>query len=261
VSRLAETFQRLRDAGTPGLVTYITAGDPDLPRTEGILRALERGGADVVEVGIPFSDPLADGPVIQRATERALEARTTLLGVLALLRRMRAELRMPIVLFSYANPILRVGAEQFADLARDAGVDGVLVLDLPIEESGEFRALLSARGIDTILLLSPTTSDERLRTAATLGSGFLYAISRLGVTGARSEIADGAEEMVRRIRRVSALPVALGFGISKPDHVRQVGQWADAAVVGSALVNVIAEAGQSPDLNNRVEEYVRWLKS
>jgi len=261
VSRLAETFQRLRDAGTPGLVAYITAGDPDLPRTEGILRALERGGADVVEVGIPFSDPLADGPVIQRATERALEARTTLLGVLALLQRMRAELRMPIVLFSYANPILRVGAEQFADLARDAGVDGVLVLDLPIEESGEFRALLSARGIDTILLLSPTTSDERLRTAATLGSGFLYAISRLGVTGARSEIADGAEEMVRRIRRVSALPVALGFGISKPDHVRQVGQWADAAVVGSALVNVIAEAGQSPDLNNRVEEYVRWLKS
>ena len=261
MSRLAETFQRLRDAGTPGLVAYITAGDPDLPRTEGILRALERGGADVVEVGIPFSDPLADGPVIQRATERALEARTTLLGVLALLQRMRAELRMPIVLFSYANPILRVGAEQFADLARDAGVDGVLVLDLPIEESGEFRALLSARGIDTILLLSPTTSDERLRTAATLGSGFLYAISRLGVTGARSEIADGAEEMVRRIRRVSALPVALGFGISKPDHVRQVGQWADAAVVGSALVNVIAEAGQSPDLNNRVEEYVRWLKS
>jgi len=261
VSRLAETFQRLRDAGTPGLVAYITAGDPDLPRTEGILRALERGGADVVEVGIPFSDPLADGPVIQRATERALEARTTLLGVLALLQRMRAELRMPIVLFSYANPILRVGAERFADLARDAGVDGVLVLDLPIEESGEFRALLSARGIDTSLLLSPTTSDERLRTAATLGSGFLYAISRLGVTGARSEIAEGAEAMVRRIRSVSALPVALGFGISKPEHVRQVGQWADAVVVGSALVNVIADAGQSPDLNNRVEEYVRWLKS
>jgi len=261
VSRLAETFQRLRDAGTPGLVTYITAGDPDLPRTEGILRALERGGADVVEVGIPFSDPLADGPVIQRATERALEARTTLLGVLDLLRRMRAELRMPVVLFSYANPILRVGAERFADLARDAGVDGVLVLDLPIEESGEFRAILSARGIDTILLLSPTTSDERLRTAATLGSGFLYAISRLGVTGARSEIAEGAEAMVRRIRSVSALPVALGFGISKPEHVRQVGQWADAVVVGSALVNVIADAGQSPDLNNRVEEYVRWLKS
>ncbi len=261
MSRLAQTFERLRASGTRGLVTYITAGDPDLPRTEGILRALERAGADVVEVGIPFSDPLADGPVIQRATERALAAKTTLVGVLAMLRRLRAELHMPVVLFSYANPILRVGPERFADLAREAGVDGVLVLDLPIEESEDFRAILSARGIDTILLLSPTTSDERLRAAARLGSGFLYVISRLGVTGARDEIAEGAEDMVRRIRGVSALPVALGFGISKPDHVRQVGQWADAAVVGSALVNVIADAGQSPDLNTRVEEYVRWLKS
>ena len=261
MSRLADTFARLREAGTPGLVTYVTAGDPDLAGTEGILRALDRAGADVVEVGIPFSDPLADGPVIQRATERALAAGTTLLGVLALLKRLRAELRMPVVLFSYANPVLRIGAERFADLAREAGVDGVLILDLPIEEAGDFRAMLEARGIDTILLLSPTTSDERLRKAAALGSGFLYAISRLGVTGARNEIADGAEDMVRRIRRVSTLPVALGFGISKPDHVRQVGQWADAAVVGSALVNVIAEAGRSPDLNTRVEEYVRWLKS
>jgi len=261
VSRLAATFARLRAAGTPGLVTYVTAGDPDLAGTEGILRALDRAGADVVEVGIPFSDPLADGPVIQRATERALAAGTTLLAVLDLLKRLRSELRMPVVLFSYANPVLRIGAERFGDLARDAGVDGVLILDLPIEEAGDFRAMLEARGIDTILLLSPTTSDERLRKAAALGSGFLYAISRLGVTGARSEVADGAEDMVRRIRRVSDLPVALGFGISKPDHVRQIGQWADAAVVGSALVNVIAEAGRSPDLNTRVEEYVRWLKS
>jgi tryptophan synthase alpha chain len=261
MSRLASTFARLREAGRPGLVTYVTAGDPDLARTEGILRALDRAGADVVEVGIPFSDPLADGPVIQRATERALAAGTTLLGVLDLLTRIRAELRMPVVLFSYANPVLRIGAERFADLAQSAGVDGVLILDLPIEEAGDFRAMLETRGIDTILLLSPTTSDERLRKAAALGSGFLYAISRLGVTGARNEIADGAEEMIRRIRRVSDLPVALGFGISKPEHVRQVGQWADAAVVGSALVNVIAEAGPSPDLNTRVEEYVRWLKS
>jgi len=261
MSRLSETFARLRAAGTPGLVTYVTAGDPDLAGTEGILRALDRAGADVVEVGIPFSDPLADGPVIQRATERALASGTTLLAVLALLKRLRSEIRMPVVLFSYANPVFRIGAERFGDLARDAGVDGVLILDLPIEEAGDFRAMLEARGIDTILLLSPTTSDERLRKAAALGSGFLYAISRLGVTGVRSEIADGAEDMVRRIRRVSDLPVALGFGISKPDHVRQIGQWADAAVVGSALVNVIAEAGRSPDLNTRVEEYVRWLKS
>ena len=261
-ARLAATFERLRaGANGPGLVTYVTAGDPDLPSTEGILRALDRAGADVLEVGVPFSDPLADGPVIQRATERALASGTTLAGVLDMVRRLRADLRAPIVIFSYANPILRLGAERFADHARDAGVDGVLVLDLPMEEADEFRALLSSRGIDTILLLSPTTTDERLQRAASLGSGFLYAISRLGVTGARDAIADGAEEMVRRIRAVSSLPIALGFGISKPEHVREVGRWADAAVVGSALVSVIADTSASRDLNTRVEEYVRWLKS
>ena len=262
MSRLAGTFDRIRVAGNgPGLVTYVTAGDPDLPRTEGILRALDRAGADVLEVGVPFSDPLADGPVIQRATERALASGTSLVRVLEMVSRSRNDLRAPIVLFSYANPILRLGAGRFADLARDAGVDGVLVLDLPIEEADQFRALVASRGIDTILLLSPTTTDDRLRRAGSLGSGFLYAISRLGVTGARDAIADGAEEMVRRIRAVSSLPIALGFGISKPEHVREVGQWADAAVVGSALVSVIADAGASRDLNTRVEEYVRWLKS
>ena len=260
-SRIAATFARLREQHSPGLVTYVTAGDPDLPRTEGILRALDRAGADVLEVGVPFSDPLADGPVIQRATERALASGTTLAGVLELIGRLRSDLRAPIVIFSYANPILRFGAERFADTARAAGVDGVLVLDLPIEEADGFRAMLDARGIDTILLLSPTTTDARLRQAAALGSGFLYAISRLGVTGARESLAEGAEQMVRRIREVTNLPVALGFGISKPDHVREVGQWADAAVVGSALVNVIAEAGASDTLDTRVEEYVRWLKS
>ena len=259
--RIAATFNRLRAGHTPGLVTYVTAGDPDLPRTEGILRALDRAGADVLEIGVPFSDPLADGPVIQRATERALAAGTTLTGVLDLLERVRPEIRAPFVIFSYANPILRMGAERFADRARAAGVDGVLVLDLPIEEADGFRNMLAERRIDTILLLSPTTTDERLRKAASLGSGFLYAISRLGVTGARDRLADGAQEMVQRIRRVSDLPVALGFGISKPEHVREVGRWADAAVVGSALVSVIADAGSSGDVDRRVEEYVRWLKS
>jgi tryptophan synthase alpha chain len=199
--------------------------------------------------------------VIQRATERALAGGTTLAGVLDLIASIRAELRAPVVIFSYANPIFRMGAEHFATRAREAGIDGVLTLDLPIEEAGEFRAMLAARGIDTILLLSPTTTDERLRTAAALGSGFLYAISRLGVTGVRETLAEGAEEMVRRIRAVSDLPVALGFGISKPEHVREVGRWADAAVVGSALVDLIAREGSSPNLGARVEEYVRWLKS
>ena len=261
MTRIAKTFARLRDEHRPGLVTYVTAGDPDLDRTAGILHALDRAGADVLEVGVPFSDPLADGPVIQRATERALAAGTTLSGVLDLLRTMRDDIAAPVVIFSYANPILRLGPEQFADRAREAGVDGVLVLDLPIEEADDFRAMLAARGIDTILLLSPTTTDDRLRKAAALGTGFLYAISRLGVTGARDTLAAGAQEMVHRIRAVSVLPVALGFGISKPDHVREVARWADAAVVGSALVDVIAREGASRDLNTRVEEYVRWLKS
>jgi tryptophan synthase alpha chain len=261
MTRLQDAFAHIRSNGAPGLVTYITAGDPDLDRTAGILRALDRAGADVLEVGVPFSDPLADGPVIQRATERALAAGTTLSGVLDLLRSIRGDIRAPIVIFSYANPILRLGAERFADRAREAGVDGVLILDLPIEEADESRTMLAARGIDTILLLSPTTTDDRLRRAAELGSGFLYAISRLGVTGARDALAAGAQDMVERIRKVSDLPVALGFGISKPDHVREVGQWADAAVVGSALVDVIAREAASADLNTRVEEYVRWLKS
>ena len=260
MSRLASTFAQLRQDRTAGLVTYVTAGDPDLARTAGIMRALDRAGADVIEVGVPFSDPLADGPVIQRATERALESGTTLAKVLDLLTELRGSLRPAVVIFSYANPILRLGAERFADRASDAGVDGVLVLDLPIEEADDFRALMTSRSIDTILLVSPTTTDHRLQRAAALGSGFLYAISRLGVTGIRDQLADGAEEMVRRVRGVTDMPVALGFGISRPEHVREVGRWADAAVVGSALVNVIAEAGTSPDLETRVEEYVRWLK-
>jgi tryptophan synthase alpha chain len=261
MSRLADTFARLKAAGTPGLVAYMTAGDPSLERSAGILRAIDRGGADVIEVGVPFSEPLADGPVIQRATERALAAGATLSGVLDLVGRVRSALGPPVVLFSYANPVLRMGLARFADRAREAGVDGVLVLDLPIEEAGDAQSLLATRGIDTIFLLSPTTSDARLKKAASLGSGFLYAISRLGVTGARDALAEGAPEMVARIRAVTNLPVALGFGLSKPEHVRAVGRWADAAVVGSALVTVIAEAGHAPTLDARVEEYVRWLKT
>ena len=261
MSRLAATFSRIRANGHPGLVTYVTAGDPDLPRSAEILKALDRASVDVIEVGVPFSDPLADGPVIQRATERALAAGMTLTRVLDMIERLRADVKAPIVIFSYANPVLRMGARNFSDRARQAGVDGVLMLDLPIEEADEFRQMMTARDIDTIFLLSPTTTDERIRKAAALGSGFLYAISRLGVTGARDQVAAGAREIVQRIRAATDLPVALGFGISKPEHVREVGRWADAAVVGSALVNVIAEAGGAPDLATRVEEYVRWLKS
>ena len=260
MSRLAETFTRLRAAKRPGLVTYTTAGDPDLPRSAEILRALDRAGADVLEVGVPFSDPLADGPVIQRATERAIRAGGSLRASLAMIAKIRPRLTAPVVVFSYANPMLRLGLDAFARQAADAGVDGVLALDLPIEEAGGFRETLAAAGIDTIFLLSPTTTDARIRRAAELGSGFLYGISRLGVTGARAQVSADAETMVSRIRQHTAMPVALGFGISSPEQVAEVCAYADAAVVGSALVAVIAEAGGSPDLIDRVEGYVRWLR-
>src|SRR4051812_16422064 len=185
MSRIADAFARIRSEGRPGLVTYTTAGDPDLPRSADVLRALDRAGADVLEVGIPFSDPLADGPVIQRATERALAAGGNLRSALQMIRELRREITAPIVVFSYANPLLRCGIGEFARRAADAGVDGVLALDLPIEEAAEFHEALATAGIDMIFLLSPTTTDARIKRAAELGSGFLYGISRLGVTGAR----------------------------------------------------------------------------
>ena len=260
MSRLASTFARLRAEGRLGLVTYTTAGDPSLERSADVLDALAHAGADVLEVGVPFSDPLADGPVIQRATERAIAAGATLGKTLDLIAGVRSRIGAPIVLFTYANPVLRLGTEAFGARAGAAGVDGVLVLDLPVEEAGEFRNDMLTHGIDTIFLLSPTTTTARIRRAAELGRGFLYAISRLGVTGARDTVAEGAKELAQRIRAETSLPLAVGFGISRPEHVRQVGEWADAAVVGSGLVSVIAEAGSGPDLIPKVESYVRWLK-
>jgi len=257
---MADTFARLRAEKRPGLITFTTAGDPDLPRSAEILQALDRAGADVLEVGVPFSDPLADGPVIQRATERALASGGSLKASLALVAEVRPHVSAPIVIFSYANPLMRMGIETFAHRAADSGVDGVLALDLPIEEAHDFHQALTAAGLDTIFLLSPTTTDVRIRRASELGSGFLYGISRLGVTGARDTVASGASELVGRIRAHTSMPVALGFGISRPEHVTEVCRYADAAVVGSALVSLIAETGDSPALADRVEEYVRWLK-
>ena len=260
-SRLTATFDALRKAQRPGLVTYTTAADPDVARSAEILRALDRAGADVLEVGVPFSDPLADGPVIQRATERALAAGGNLRVTLDIVKNVRRDVKAPIVIFSYANPLLRMGTDEFAREASAAGVDGVLALDLPIEEAGAFQHTMNASGLDTIFLLSPTTTDRRIEKAATLGRGFLYGISRLGVTGARNEVASGAEAMVRRIRAFTSMPIALGFGISRPEHVAEVGGFADAAVVGSALVALIAEESGSPQLIERVEAYVRSLRA
>lgn len=261
MSRIDETFARLRAEGRTGLVAYVTAGDPDLARSAEVVRAVDRGGADIIELGVPFSDPLADGPVIQRAAERALAAGTTLRGVLELATRVRAGVRAPLVLFTYANPIVRMGVTPFAKAAKASGIDGVLVLDVPPEEGAETYAAFDAEGLDTIFLLSPTTSVDRIRRAATLGRGFLYGISRLGVTGARADVADSAESLAARVRAETDRPLALGFGFSRPEHVRAAGAWADAAVVGSALVQVVADQADNPDLGGEVERYVRWLRS
>jgi tryptophan synthase alpha chain len=261
VSRIEARFRDLRAARRTGLITYTTAGDPDLERSGEILLRLDQAGADILEVGVPFSDPLADGPVIQRATERAIAHGATLATVLDLVGSVRERVSAPIVIFTYANPVLKMGLDAFVSRARAVGVDGVLTLDVPPEESEQFRAALLGAGIDTIFLLSPTTSAARIKRAAALGSGFLYGISRLGVTGMRDNVAESAHELAARVRRETTMPLALGFGFSKPEHLRAVADCADAAVVGSALVNVIAEHGQSPALLDEVERYLRWLRS
>jgi tryptophan synthase alpha chain len=260
--RIAERFAALRAAKKCGLVTYVTAGDPDAEKSAEILKALDRAGADVLEIGVPFSEPLADGPVIQRASERALAGGMTLPRTLDLIASVRSSISAPVVLFTYANPVYRFGIDKFVARAVEAGVDGLLVLDLPIEEAGVLHEAAAAAGIDIIWLLSPTTTTERIRKAAESGRGFLYGISRLGVTGVRSEVAGGAGELASRIRRETDLPVALGFGLSRPEHIQQVGEMADAAVVGSALVDMIAKhaASPTPALVETVETYVRWLK-
>ena len=260
MGRLTDTFTRLRREKRGGLVAYVTAGDPGIEVSEQILLALAAGGADVIEVGVPFSDPLADGPVIQRASERALAAGMTLRGTLDLVSRVRPRLDVPIVLFTYANPVIRMGSELFARTARTAGVDGVLILDFPVEEAEPLRGPLVTAGLDPIFLISPTTTDERVRRSSDLGAGFLYVISRLGVTGARDDLATDAGALVDRVKQHASLPVALGFGISRPEHVAAACRHADAAVVGSAIVNVVAEHGNN-GAPEAVRDYVGWLKS
>jgi tryptophan synthase alpha chain len=224
----------------PGLVVYLTAGDPDLSATRTIALAAIDAGADVIELGVPFSDPLADGPVIQRAMERALARGTRLRDVVALARQLRAARPAAgLVIFSYLNPILRYGLSKFVEDAASAGVDGVLVTDLIVEEAGEYLAEMARVGLAPIFLAAPTSPDERLEAIATHSKGFVYAISRVGITGTQQSLASDAASLVARIRRWTRLPVAVGFGISNSEHVAQVGRFADAAVVGSAIVELI----------------------
>jgi len=228
--------------GELGIVAYITAGDPSLDGTLKFVLTLAEAGADVIELGVPFSDPLADGPTIQRASERALRSGTTLAGVINLVRQIRRSSQVPLVLFSYYNPILQMGLEKFATAAESAGADGVLATDLTPEESDDYRRILAAHHLDTIFLGAPTSTDERLGKIAACSSGFLYLISRTGVTGAKDALPDDLPALLRRARAVTRLPIAVGFGISLPGHVSVLGGLADAAVVGSALVSEIEKA-------------------
>lgn len=259
-TRILRRFADLRRTGEMGLVAYLTAGDPSLEATEQFVLALGNAGADVVELGIPFSDPVADGPVIQRASERALRSGTTLAGVLGLVKSLREKTDVPLVLFSYFNPVLQMGLEKFADAAKTAGADGVLITDLTVEEAGEYRTVMSARGLDTIFLAAPTSPDERLARIANASSGFLYLISRTGVTGPKDQLADELPALARRVRMVTQLPIAIGFGISQPGHVALLGGLADAAVVGSALVEEIERAGSVEGAAAALAARVKLLK-
>jgi tryptophan synthase alpha chain len=259
-TRISKRFAELRASGELGIVAYITAGDPSMDATLKYVLALAEAGADVIELGVPFSDPLADGPVIQRASERALKAGATLGGVLDLVRRIRQSSEVPIVLFGYYNPFFQMGIEKFAAAAASAGADGVLVTDLTPEESGEYRRILAAHHLDTIFLGAPTSTDDRLAKIAACSSGFLYLISRTGVTGAKDALPDDLPALLRRARSVTQLPIAVGFGISLPGHVSVLGDLADAAAVGSALVSEIENAKSVDAATFALSERIRSLK-
>jgi tryptophan synthase alpha chain len=259
-NRISNRFATLRAAGEMGIVAYITAGDPSLDATLEFVSALEEAGTDVIELGVPFSDPLADGPTIQRASERALKSGASLPKILELVRRIRKSSQIPMVLFSYYNPILQMGLEAFAAAASQAGVDGVLATDLSPEESVEYRRILATHHLDTIFLCAPTSTDERLASIAKCSSGFLYLVSRTGVTGAKDTLPDDLPALLRRVRNFTTLPIAVGFGISLPGHITLLGGLADAAVVGSSLVAEIEHAKTSQQAAKALRERIGILK-
>jgi len=232
----------------PTLIAYVTCGDPDLATTRAIVLAAIESGADIIELGVPFSDPVADGPVIQRASERALRRGTSLEQVLRLGKEVRSKSQAGLIIFSYLNPILRMGLTRFSAALEDAGIDGALITDLPVEEAGAYLQEMRKRRLDTVFLAAPTSPDDRLKQIAKASTGFVYAVSRTGVTGARKQLPDDARELVRRLRRHTKLPIAVGFGISSADQFAAVGQFAEAAVVGSAIVETIERnPGKEPE--------------
>lgn len=259
MNRIDERFAALRKRGRKGFVVYIGAGDPNLEATRALALAFDRAGVDVLELGVPFSDPLADGLVNQLAAQRGLESGTTPPKVLQTVTAIRKESQIPIVLYIYFNLMHRCGVEKFIKNAAKAGVDGLLVLDLPPEESDNYEALMRSAGLRIIYLVAPTTPESRIEKIVTRATGFIYYISREGVTGMQEKVADNIGRMTARIRAHTELPIAVGFGISNPDQARLVAQNAEAVVVGSAIVNQIAQCGKDPDLVKRVIEFVTPL--
>ena len=261
MTRISRLFERLRAERRPALIAYITAGDPSPHQTPEIVAALERGGADLIELGVPFSDPIADGPVIQRGSDRALKAGTTLRTVLDIAAQIRKRSEIPLLLFTYMNPVLRYGLEALAKAAVDSGIDGCLLTDLSVEEADPYIQVMRKAGLDTVFLAAPTSSERRMELVAKYSTGFVYLVSRTGVTGERTSMSDSVEPLVRAMRGVTQLPLAVGFGISTADHVRAVGAVADGVVVGSAFERVIEENATSAQLPAKVEALARELAS
>jgi tryptophan synthase alpha chain len=261
MTRIGRLFDCLKRDGRKGLIAYLTAGDPSLERTPALVEALVRGGADLIELGVPFSDPVADGPVIQRAGERALRAGTTLRKVLGVAAEIRRASEVPLLLFTYLNPVVRYGLDRLAADAAAAGIDGCLLTDASVEEAGEYAGAMHRHGLDTVFLAAPTSTERRLRLVAQYSSGFVYLVSRTGVTGERDSLSGSVEPLVRAMRAVTDLPLAVGFGVSRPEHVAELGRQVEAVVVGSAFVRLIERLGGDPALEAQLESLARELKS
>ncbi len=260
MTRIGRLFEDLKRDGRKGLIAYLTAGDPTPERTPALVAALERGGADLIELGVPFSDPIADGPVIQRAGERALRAGTTLAGVLKIAARVRERSQIPLLLFTYLNPVVRYGLDRLARDAAAAGIDGCLLTDASVEEAGEYAGAMHRHGLDTVFLAAPTSTERRLRLVAQYSTGFAYLVSRTGVTGERETLSDAAAPLVRAMRAITDLPLAVGFGISRPEQVGEAGRLVEAVVVGSAFVRLIERSAGADTLEPELEAFTRQLK-
>ncbi len=260
MTRIGRLFEQLREQNRKGLIAYLTAGDPTPAHTPGLVAAMVRGGADLIELGVPFSDPIADGPVIQRGGERALKAGTTLEKVLEIARQIRATSEVPLLLFTYLNPVLAYGLERLAKDAAAAGIDGCLLTDASVEEAESYVAAMQAHGLDTVFLAAPTSTARRIELVARYSTGFVYLVSRMGVTGVQDSLSASVSPLVAAVRAKTALPLAVGFGISRPEHVAALGKQVEAVVVGSAFVRLIEQHAQDPALETLLENLTRELK-